>query len=368
MRVRERVGDLHERAYEAHERPLRAQPGAREDVLEAPALDDAHRVVRLAVREGADLVHGDDVRVLQPRGHPRLVEEAVDDVRRRGVVLERLERDDAADQPVDRAHHAADAAGAELLHHRVARLAPDGEGRGRGRRRAPPRRSAPPSGGRGVGPSSSPAGEPGRERDPDGDHRVLPRADLGLFARRVRRVRGEQRLDLRLRHGAVEQRVDAPVLAARPARPELQGHRHGNEATRDAVREHVAGAARLGERAARARLRRRHGALPGRSSHRIATRRSSGPRDAPAGGARRDPCGARLGGVLGAWTQPEAKRAALSGSPAHTRRPRLPASHVGRAPRGGGPPGGPCGRGRPHGRSSPPASSAPVAPAAASTR
>jgi hypothetical protein len=157
--IRERAGDLHERAYEAHERPLGAELGAGEHVLQAALLDDAHRVVRLPVREVADLVYGHDVRVLEPRGDARLGHEALDHVGRHAdAVAQRLQRDLAAHHAIGGAHDLAEPARAEILRHGVARLAligdHDGRARDRGHRRGQ-RHSSCDVAGPGVSPDST---------------------------------------------------------------------------------------------------------------------------------------------------------------------------------------------------------------------
>ena len=93
-------------------------------VLQALPLDDAHRVVGLPVGQRAEIVDGDDVRMLELRGDAALAHEAPRD---RGLrvdaELQRLQRDDAADLAIARAHDLADAAGAERVAELVSTLA-----------------------------------------------------------------------------------------------------------------------------------------------------------------------------------------------------------------------------------------------------
>jgi hypothetical protein len=121
VRVRQRAKHLQQHAQKAHERPLPAKARSREHVAHAPALDDAHRVVGLAIRRRAEVVNRHDVWVLELRGDAGFFDEARDDLGLCAHRLQRLQRNDASDLAVERSDHLANAALAERLAHRVPR-------------------------------------------------------------------------------------------------------------------------------------------------------------------------------------------------------------------------------------------------------
>jgi len=94
---------------------------ALEECRERVALDELHREERALVRLQAELVHGDDPRVLELSADLRLLDEALD---HGAVVLEalvqHLDRDVAAEVLVAALHHDAQAAARDLAEHVVA--------------------------------------------------------------------------------------------------------------------------------------------------------------------------------------------------------------------------------------------------------
>ena len=79
-----------------------------DELLERPPRDQLHRVVRIARRPAAGLVHRDDARVLQPGGDERLAHEP--GLGRRRALQELLDGDRPAKQAVMGPDHAAEAA------------------------------------------------------------------------------------------------------------------------------------------------------------------------------------------------------------------------------------------------------------------
>ena len=134
-----------------------------EHAVEPAPLDPLHRVVAEAA-DLADVEDRDDVRVVQPGGGPRLVQEPSAAVRvGRGVGAEHLQRDRAVEPDVDRLVDDPHAAAAQLADDPVAgdpppRFEPDGPGRA-GRRPGPAPAPGPPArrGGRRPGRDSAAA-------------------------------------------------------------------------------------------------------------------------------------------------------------------------------------------------------------------